>query len=202
MPSLWHAALVLRCCVATSQSCVIVASGRAYVYIVRGMSDVPCGSCIQHISGGVKEGTGIWAHSWLGMCPIPQHPCRVHGMGGDPRSLTGHAVPHWRRLGWSCSDVGELSQRRWGNRPTIPQHACHICGMCAVASRLLSWVHHCGSADRSTHGTSFISLFFTRFTFYGFFFLILVSFTFLGSEDKIQMVRIDPYCSALKHIEG
>jgi hypothetical protein len=63
----------------------------------------------------------------------------------------------------------------------------------------------CGSADRSTHGTSFISLFFARFTFYGLFFIFLfflVSFTFLGCEDKIQMVRIDPYCSALKHVEG
>jgi hypothetical protein len=68
----------------------------------------------------------------------------------------------------------------------------------------ISQVDLCGSADRSTHGTSFISLFFARFTFYGLFlfFIFLVSFTFLGCEDKIQMVGIDPYCSALKRVEG
>jgi len=31
---------------------------------------------------------GIWAHSRLGVCPIPQHPCHICGMGADPCSLT------------------------------------------------------------------------------------------------------------------
>jgi hypothetical protein len=81
-----------------------------------------------------KGTTGIWANSRFGVCPIPQCPCHIHGMGADPRLLTWVRGASLVSFSWYCGDVGELSRRRRGNRLTIPPPMPHMWHGCCRLS--------------------------------------------------------------------